>query len=497
MIITTSVEDAAWILKLNTSKFAGTPLTIEHLQTYRTEEGVNMSQEAKKTQDKIREILSIRYDTNLKLLNLSALGKDPGLVQMGMFDAQNRISKLFPVLMVVCDRLFVSAQQKREAIVSVTLADNELDSIAGVTALAQTFPDILNLDLSRNQFQNIHALEGWRWRFRKLQNLKINNNPIETLSPEYKYELVKWYPSLQILNDVQIRTPEEVAIAAQTVAQARKAATASPLPIVGPDFRDVNNIGENFARQFFALYDSDRAALAGLFYDTNSTHSISVNTSAPRSEEHSPMPSWAAYIKLSRNLMKVTTINGRLTRNYQGVEPISLLWCELPATRHPDISTQSMKYLIDCHYVAGLPDPNEIISPGVTGLKLMVHGEFEEKSIDSKIITRSFSRTFLLGPGKAGSPPIRVISDALMLRAWSPLPPLTATDIVASSVIHPGGSGTFEQEETLSNLVMRTQMTPEYAAMCLIETGWDLDKALVAFEASRVREDVVFLIACR
>jgi hypothetical protein len=29
-------------------------------------------------------------------------------------------------------------------------------------------------------------------------------------------------------------------------------------------------------------------------------------------------------------------------------------------------------------------------------------------------------------------------------------------------------------------------MTPEYAKMCLVETGWDLEKAIVAFEANKV-----------
>src|SRR5436853_4990206 len=104
LIITAKTDDIGQILKLDGVKFAGINLSIEaHDSLTPTLSSVNdghMSQEARRTQERITEILSARYDVNLKLLNLSGLGRDAGLVQMGMFDAKNRISKLFPVLMV-------------------------------------------------------------------------------------------------------------------------------------------------------------------------------------------------------------------------------------------------------------------------------------------------------------------------------------------------------------------------------------------------------------
>jgi nuclear RNA export factor len=492
VFITVNQEDASMILKLNTFKFAGTALTIKALEESpsihqgNVKEEANMSQEAKDIQERIRQILSIRYDVNLKLLNLSALGKDPGLVEMGMFDAQNRISKLFPVLMVVCDRLFTSVQQKQEAIVSVTLADNELDSISSVTSLAQTFPDIRNLDLSRNKFSDLRGLEGWRWRFRKLQNLKIIENPIENIVPDYKQDLAKWFPTLQILNEIQIRTPEEVAAATQAQVQAREQAKLSPIPIAGPDFRDVNQIGEGFVRQFLPLYDNDRISLLNRFYDQYSEHSISVNTSAPRSEQQpSAALSWAAYIKRSRNLFKVSSLNARISRLYRGSENIKRLWLELPPTRHPDLATQAHKYVVDCHSTPGLSDPTGQNLRGVDGLILMIHGEFEEpQEISPVAVLRGFSRTFVLGPGLSDISPIRVISDLLVLRAWSPLALNLADGVQAAG---PNSEEKFKQQEIMNQLVHRTQMTPEYASMCLIETGWDLEKAFTAFEANRVQ----------
>lgn len=43
------------------------------------------------------------------------------------------------------------------------------------------------------------------------------------------------------------------------------------------------------------------------------------------------------------------------------------------------------------------------------------------------------------------------------------------------------------RESILEQLVFRTQMTPEYARLCLEETGWDLEKAVIAFDANKVR----------
>jgi nuclear RNA export factor len=439
-----------------------------------------MSQDAKDTENRIKTILSSRYDANFKLLNLSALGRDPGLVQMGMFDGRNRISKLFSVLMVVCDRLFISPEQKKEAINSISLADNDLDSVSTVTALAQTFPDLQNLDLSRNRISELRALESWRWRFRKLQNLEMTGNHIEATMPEYSQEIIKWYPTLQILNGVSVRRPQETSIAAEVKPQTQRIENLTPIPISGPDFRDVNQVGEGFIRQFFTLYDSDRSSLISGFYDAYSVFSVSINVSAPRSERSSPShPFPSAQFKQSRNLVKVKSPHAQITRIFRGAEAIRSIWLQFPPTVHAKVESPSTKYLIDCHPIPGLADPSGQSLRGVDGLIVMAHGEYEEQDSPSSTTSqRSFSRTFVLGPGSPGGPSVRVISDTLMLRAWGPLSlPLTSRDNIAQAL---------RQEDLTRQLAIQTQMTPEYAEMCLAETGWNLHDALIAFNANKV-----------
>lgn len=433
------------------------------------------------TKEKFRAILASRYDGNLKLLNLSALAQDPGLLEMGLGAFDGKVtSKLFPAMMVVCDQMFSTWQEKRDAIVSVTLANNGLDNVRHVTALATTFPNLKNLDLSANNLCTLKSIDSWRWKFRHLENLVLTGNPLTT-EPNFNVELVKWYPKLLELNGIQVRTPGEVAA---TIKLAN-----SPIPIKGPSFRDVDQVGENFIRQFFGRYDNDRAALLSNYYDNQSLFSISIDTAAPRDREHmTPVPAWAAYMKHSRNLKKFTKVGARHNRRYQGIQAIQSTWSELPPTCHPDINTQTDKYIIECHPVPGLLDPSGQNVQGVDGLKLTIHGEFEEQipSATDKAL-RSFSRSFVIGPGGPGSPPIKVISDMLCLRAHSPLAAHTTTPQPQIQQAPQTELTPEQQQQALAKQLMdKTHMTIDYAVLCLTETGWNLEAAYQAFLANKV-----------
>jgi nuclear RNA export factor len=483
------------MLKLDQFSFAGATLTIKACEPQSPPRKENAEKKKESVsvctaeiREKLKAILASRYSVDLKLLNLSALGQDAGLLEMGLGSLDGKTtSKLFPALMVVCDGLFDSWKAKRDAIVSVTLARNALSNVTNVTSLAQTFPDLKNLDLSGNSFADLKELESWRWKFRSLENLVLTGNPLETQTPDYNIEILKWYPKLLTLNGVQVRTAEQVAAVAE--------AANSPIPISGPDFRDVAQVGENFVRQFLSLYDTDRVTLLSTFYDAQSYFSLSVNVHAPRDRNHSStIQPWAAYIPHSRNLTKLTHLNARMSRQYRGVHDIQKVWSGLPATRHPDISTQAGKYLIECHPQPGLADPSGQSARGVDGLLLIIHGEFEEEVNSNDKGTRSFSRTFVLGPGAPGGSPIRVVSDMMVLRAHSPLAlpshpanstqnSNTAQNVNLAQNVNPEQQ---HQEMVTNRLVEKTGMTPEYAVLCLVETGWDLEKAFAAFTANKV-----------
>jgi nuclear RNA export factor len=465
------VEDAEEIKKLNNFEFAGAVITVEDS----TEGLSNTSQEIK---TRLSGVLSQRYHSDTKLLNLSDLGQDATLKEMDMLNKASP-EKLFRALMVIVEENFKTAQAKREGVVSVSLAGNNIDDVQQIMPLADTFPDLLNLDLSRNQFKDLNGLRRWSHRFRKLETLFLQGNPIAA-DTSYMGEVTKWFPKLQNLSETQVRTKEEI----QAAQQAPK---VFPIPQCGSDFRDVNQIGEAFITEFFAMFDNDRQNLAAKYYDEQSTFSFSVMTSAYHMPD-TPAPSWGQYIRLSRNHVKINHQSARYQRLFVGTSLVQNAWAKLPPTQHPNLTAQFDKYLIDCHPMTGLADPTGQSLSGVDGMVITMHGEFDDlDTTTNKTTKRSFSRSFILGPGKPGRNPIRVVSDMWQLRAHSPLPAQTGplppqTGVQEAAPTNPEA----QKEQMAAELCKQTGMTLEYSKMCLDVAGWNFDQALVTFNEKRV-----------
>lgn len=474
--------------QLSGVQFAGVPLTIE---TYSKLDGMldqplanGNSQSTADTKAKMTAILTRRYYQDTKLLNLSVLRNDPDLMSMGIFDSMSTESKFFPALMKVWELNLDSPAARRQAVESVSLADNQITNISAVTVLAQTFPDLKNLDLSNNNLRDAQSLLAWRWKFRNLEFLDLNGNPFST-DPAFKGTMLKWYPKLRFLNNMEVRTAEEVAAQKRT-----------PIPVQPPHFQDDSQIAENFVRAFFIGYDNDRNDLLNGVYDNSSTFSLSVNQTAPRAQ-HTETAPWDPYIKKSRNLLKINHLAARMSRCCVGADRIREMWKSLPQTRHPDIATHPEEWLIECHPIPGLPDPSGQSNTGVGGLMIMAHGKFEELS-SGKVELRSFDRTFIIGPD-GGAQGIRVVSDVLCLRAyggneaWSlegpPVPQPVAQPAAPEGygMPAPGKSDAqVQQEQLVVQVSERTKMTPQYSEMALSGNGWNVEAALKNFEELKV-----------
>ncbi|TGJ84089.1 hypothetical protein E0Z10_g4704 [Xylaria hypoxylon] len=471
--ITASKEDAPQILKLNNFLFAGATLRItEAPEGIPNRDSTPLSSTALEIKEQLRSVLSTRYDVNAKLLNLSTLGEDPQLNQMGFFRGEATPEKMFRALMAVCDGLFKTAQAKRDAIVSISLAGNNVNDVLQIMSLTDTFPDVVNLDLSRNQFKDLKALQKWRHRLRSLQTLLLNENPIEVANPNYKAEMITWFPKLLNLSGTQVRTPEQVAAA-------EAASRPTPIPQSGPDFRDINRVGEGFITEFLPLYDTNRHNLAAKYYDEQSTFSIAVNTQSPHAPDV-PLPTWGAYIRFSRNHMKINHPPARHQRLFTGVNQIQQFWRQLPPTQHPNLTAQLDKYIVDCHPIHGLADPVGHNPLGVDGMIITIHGEFDDQELGTtKTAKRSFSRTFVLGPGAPGRNPIRVVSDMLSVKAFKNLPTSAPTQTTTIN--------DQQKEQMLLELSKQTGMTPEFSRLCLDGANWNFDQALASFHEKKAQ----------
>lgn len=482
-------NQAPRFLRLNGYTWAGVTLTIQEGGGAGIESQPR-TQQAQETKLQIEQFLNSRYIEGERYLNLTAIQDDEAIKKMGITEIMSDTakSKFFPALMKVCDLHFENVEKKRKAIVSVSLANNGLTSVAPVTTLSQTLPDLKNLDLSNNQIPDTTALTPWRWKFRHLDHLIITGNPIE--STDYMPTLLKWFPKLRLINQQVVRTETELAAAV----------TKLPLAILAADFRDEAQIAENFLKNFFKAFDTDRTALAKQYYDAQSVFSLSVNTSAPRASDAEVRgQGWDPYIKHSRNLLKITHLPSRMSRAYTGVGAISEIWAALPKTKHPDLITEFAKWNIECHSIPGLPDLKNPTAGGVGGFVITVHGQFEEFIAHNQqnASHRSFDRTFVLGPGIApGS--VRVVSDIVCLRAWGGFEAWLPNPDGSTAAVHPEAANGIavpelhkrnEQlmiEKMVLELSQKTNLNLQYARLCLESAQWNPDRALIAFASTKV-----------
>ncbi|KAF2498307.1 hypothetical protein BU16DRAFT_427994, partial [Lophium mytilinum] len=482
--------------RLNNFVFAGKPIivTCENPPRSRSPHNSATSPEPpNEVQQLIQDFLSRRFDPSSNLLRLNALGTDEKLQEIGMFKTEETQGKFFLATMKVCSAQFQTAEEKRETIQSVSLADNSLLNLSIVTSLAQTFPDLKNLDLSGNKIENTSALIAWRHKFRLLEQLLLNNNPIEKLQPGWEVEVMKWFPKLRVLNGIEVRTDAQLAQMDEPKA----------IPwVMKPDFNDENDIVQNLLLEFFPAYDSDRAALANKYYDKDCSFSININTHALRDKDvQDPMQkqAWDPYIRFSRNLKHLNNPNVRTIRKVTGPEEIAKIWTQLPATRHPALTSDFHKWVIECHAQQGVRDPTNTYPQGLLGFVVTIHGEYEEpiSARQDRTMRRSFDRTFIVGPG--GPTGVRIQSDILTVRAYGGfsafraqvakqeelqlnqqlgLPGVALAMAPAPAPIAP----VMERDQMVLEVAKVTGLTAAAATQCLEQSNWDLHTALVTFE---------------
>jgi nuclear RNA export factor len=249
------------VLDWDKAKFAGINLKItsDTLETFTfnhtMQDATPEDSDTSKTIAVLEEVLRNRYDPQTLTLDLSNLGEDALLKKNGFFQLGSTTSKMFPALMAVANKKFTSEQAKRDAIVSVSLANNMLTSVAPVTALSQTFPDIKNLALDGNRLADMKSVEGWKHRFRLLENLTFAGNPIVNL-PDYRREMIRRYPRLTMLDGVPVDRPKIAAVAGPvqnpSTAVDEKGKAILPLPTKGSLVEDPTP--NAFLMAFFQKY---------------------------------------------------------------------------------------------------------------------------------------------------------------------------------------------------------------------------------------------------
>ncbi|EME38301.1 hypothetical protein DOTSEDRAFT_75755 [Dothistroma septosporum NZE10] len=475
--------DSGILAKMNGYKWAGVHLTIERTDG-QNQQPQQLSEGTMALKAVFRRFLDRRYDMDTKLLDLSALYEDPELQQL---KGDMKAAKFFAALMRVLQETFDKPEDLYVAVQSVSLARNELQNLELVKDLSYALPKLQNLDLSDNKFDNVEALDLWRRRFRDLRHLIVTGNPMIANEPEHAQELMNRYPNLRILNDLQVRTEEDIA--------KRRTTRDLPLPIKGPLFVDQGDVVVNFVTNWFAGFDNDRAGLAQAYYEDDSVFSLAINGSAPRDPAGSvakESQEWGAYMKYSRNLKKVPGLGQRMSKTYRGTAEVAKLFSELPATQHPDLRSEVRKWMIESHLQKFLPHPDH--PGGVDGMAISIHGEFDEiEPRTGSTKKRSMDHSIVIGPGLRGVGSIRVLTHMLTIRAYGGTQAFEP-DAIANNNAHtpppavesePYQVAGLDQNQAVAlcnQLSTKTGMIMQYCKDCLDQAGWNYQVAETIYQ---------------
>lgn len=487
-----SPDDARTVVKSSGMKFAGNILSIRQqegsgdvpMNSLRPSHSAG-SASKDGTIDTLKQFLVTRYAAENKMLDLSRIAEDPTLSNFGIVANTTTSSKLFLALMKLLS-------DEKMDVVSITLEGNKLKDVSGITSLAQSFPKLRNLSLANNDISRYKDLDAWaaKSKLSELQELILTGNPVredemaKNREIEYRSEITKRFPSLKLLDNQPLAQGITFDIGDDPKANGSAGRTELPAPIVGGFYENetIQATAMEFLGRYFPAYDGDRSQL-GSFYADNAIFSMSINVAAPRKKSGGAFTSnsWQNYIHSSRNLTRITALDARISRSNVGPSQIMQALKAYPASKH-DLSDANL-FCVDAW---SFPT-----SEGHVHVQVCVHGEFQEKTPQTKQLTkRSFDRTFILGPAPEGQGINGVIikSDLFVIRAWGGhnawRPTAQQADPKSAAPAQTEGASARpegindQQFEMINQLKAATGLNTNYANMCLSQLQWDYQAAL-------------------
>ncbi|KAG5438943.1 hypothetical protein PCANB_002273 [Pneumocystis canis] len=473
------------LLRLSGSRFAGKNLSIslsssskDHPMTMICS-GSSMSMPTSKesTINVLRQFLSSRYFSETKMLDLSSMHSCPLLIDSGMFSSAATSLKMFPALMKIAEREFPN-------VISVNLSSNNISSLINMSTLAQVYPNLKNLNLADNLLKYYKDLNVWshKDKFPNLQELILIGNEVRENEirkgneANYRSEITRRFPNLKLLDMVPVIQAIQFDIKDTAIDASEK--IVLPEKISGSFFESdlTRNTVMGFLEKYFSLYDNDRQNVITM-YDQNALFSISVNTTAPRKKERGVfsynVSQFSQYVSMSRNLLRLESLDARIKRLNIGHADISKALSALPKTRHN--FTDSNLYCVDAWTLKGVlssdSDPN-----GLVGIQIILHGEFSELG-SRREIKRSYDRTFIIGPDNGN---VTIRSDMLIIRAYGG----SDNFYVNKQNETPFLSNISEQQQKQYMLVeisKKTGLNQQFSLMCLEQNEWNMEKAMNNF----------------
>jgi len=399
--------------------------------------------------DKIKVVMSKRYDTETKALNLKSFHTDEAFAGESFYAPLWRTNVMNKVLTVIIDNI--------PELKAMDLSNNKLNStsLEFFSTFKNKAKDLSILYLADNKISDTRPLE--RMKGLPIVDLKLTGNQIvSNLASSYTTSIRKIFPKLQVLDGKEL--PKEIGF------DDDEPTTSSDLPASIPKMvknEAAAGVVLTFLEQFFKLYDSDNRQPLLDAYHEEAMFSLSAYG------RHDML---SAYIPESRNLLRVDYEKKRHDLLRRGRLSVVAFLTKLPKTEH-DMNT----------FTLDVPFTSESL------MTFTVTGCFRERGTKNSNI-KHFNRCFLVVPQNSG---FCIINDTLFITAATDLSnrkaflnpqPTTSTAPAVVSQLDPAA-----KEKMALAFSEKSGMNLKFSAICLEENNWDFDKAATVFSDAQSR----------
>ncbi|XP_036160033.1 nuclear RNA export factor 2-like [Myotis myotis] len=386
-----------------------------------------------------------RYDASQKALDLRSFLYDPGFAHLDIDIILNRRNCMAATLQVI--------KENFPELLSLTLRNNKLYQLDGLSDIVQMAPTVKILNLSKNELKSTWELD--KIKGLKLEELWLEGNPLcDTFQSQSTYvsAIRKYFPNLLRLDGQDL--PSQIAtdidrphLISPSIKESCERSDAMKRQVV------------QFLQQYYVIYDSgDRQSLLGAYHD-EACFSLTI----PFIQDIAAPSSLFEYFKDNRNMKNLQDPNLRFQLLKHTNRDIVSSLCVFPKTQHDlnsflvDMWLQSERMLCFC-----------------------VHGVFKEVEGRSQGSVRAFTRTFITTPASDSS--IFIVNDELFVRDATLDDTQRAISIpVPTPSCSTGPTLSQEQQEMVQIFSIQSGMKPQWSQKCLEDNEWNYIKAAQVF----------------